>query len=233
MTDHIQSPAYYESQSELFYYDIFFEDSGVRGSFPRIQPEQQELIKGYYEQISSKSIEETGGDLGIWSTVVDLFMKRDIQRLLTLVIPANACKNPSMFESNSVRIDLAKLIASYGYNIHAILDSLGYVKNTPNMSSGVPVAIEVNSIDDLPDYLPQSAKEEIMRLKEQVKAGKNPKMLHSSGVIKVTENGTEVVSEEDFDKEHGEGKFKELQQEMEMIAAEKMTKTHDAPKTLQ
>jgi len=236
MTDQIQSPAYHEKKQDDFTYKIFFDGLCLSGGVPYIQEEQRELIKSIYEDFAAKSVEETGSDADIWKHTVCWFMERDVHRFLPMALSAYANKNPSMFESGSVEIDLADLVESYGHNIHDLLEAAGYRKNQPDdtvePNNPKVLALKAESIDDLPDFLPQEVKEGIMKLKDQCMSGEMPKGLNS-GVMKITENGAEMVSEKEYDEEHGVGEFQRMNQEMEMLATQHIMNAHDAPKTLQ
>ncbi|ELP5902203.1 hypothetical protein QTV49_004226 [Vibrio vulnificus] len=235
MTDRIQSPAYHEKKQEDFTYKIFFDGIFLRGVLPPIHNEQQELIKGIYKDFVAKSIEEYGSDSAVWMHTVRWFMEKDVHRFLPIALSAYAHKNPSMFESNSVEIDLADLVESYGHDIHNLLEAAGYRKNQSvdgaESKKLEVLSLDVESIDDLPDFLPQEVKEGIMKLKKQLMSGEIQKGLNS-GVLKITNNGAEIVSEAEYDEEHGIGEFQRLSQEIEMFATQHIKNAHDAPKTI-
>lgn len=148
--------------------------------------------------------------------------------IIPILVSAHALLNTESFEeevnNKSISINFREVMHQFGFDA----DELAGVMGVEILPTGKP--IRLNSMEDLPDFIPEEVKQQMRKLRDEAIANGITDGTH---VIQVTPEGSKVICKDEYDEMHGEGAFDASLANFKMDIEGMERGAHEAPKTLQ
>lgn len=210
---------------------VFADLEKVYEIFPEEAAELAEVMKksGDFEDVDNSPAPEQVLICGLFrdfcrdDRTSDLF-----DTIVPILVSVHAMLNIESFEeevkNKSININFRDIMHQFGFNA----DELAVAMGIEIMPTGKPIRLD--SLDELPDFIPEDVKQQMLKLRDEAIANGITEGTH---MIQVTPEGSKVITKEEFDEIHGEGAFDTSLASLKMDVEGMERGAHEAPKTLQ